>query len=168
MRGIFCLGRCSIYARTVCGARGEGDGVMPYNFFPLRSHCALRARARGWCVFILCLVAKNEARKHTKGQALWKPARRCRAPFAPSVGNFVSQGGAQRFCSAKFRVHGLKKAANTLGGTVAVLMAESVCFCRLTTSKLTLGVGGDGAIFAKRICTERSEESPKEALKLLG
>ena len=31
------------------------------------SHTAPSARVRGLCVFILCLVAKNEARKHTKG-----------------------------------------------------------------------------------------------------
>ena len=48
--------------------------------FFLPSHCALRARVRGLCVFILCLVAKNEARKHAKGQALWKPAPPQAAP----------------------------------------------------------------------------------------
>ena len=49
---------------------------MLNNFVPLRSHCALWARARGCSAFILCLVAKNEARKHAKGHALWKPARK--------------------------------------------------------------------------------------------
>ena len=53
-----------------------GGGFMLNNFVPLRSHCALWARARGCSAFILCLVAKNEARKHAKGQALWKPARK--------------------------------------------------------------------------------------------
>ena len=74
-------------------------GFMPNNFVPFRSHCLRRVRGR--CVFILCLVAKNEARKHTKGQALWKPARLRRAPFAPSVARYARKGGAKRYGSAK-------------------------------------------------------------------
>ena len=58
---------------------------MPSIFFSLRTYCALRARARGWVFFILCLVAKNEARKHPKGLCPldYRGARRELSIFPP-------------------------------------------------------------------------------------
>ena len=142
---------------------------MPNRFFSLRTYCALRARecdgrskdganARQillfthilrplgalccfdlWCSFFAARQRTNQ--ENVQGALPLDPAPPWASqPFAPSVGNFVSQGGAQRFGATRFRGGVLKKPTNTLGGTLAVLMAKKSNNCR---TKLL----GEGAQF---------------------
>ena len=90
--------------RTYCalGERGCDGGArivqMPNSFSFLRTYCALRARCAVGCFGCSFFATRQRTNQENVPRATpLDPAPPWAAQlFAPSVGNFVSQGGAQR------------------------------------------------------------------------
>ena len=72
--------------------------------------CRAGRRAVPFWMPFLCRSTKKWRKKGNEGQAPSNPAPQAAQRFAPSVASLsLRQGGAQRFCLAKFRVFALKK-----------------------------------------------------------